>query len=161
MGDSDLIALAAMLVAGLSALLYARHARDEARRANDIALRPLRVEIYQSMKEFAHFCSTYRTLQHVGSVNGTRDLVEHIESFKWEIPTPLTEPTIPPKKTLLVLLIGLPMSIANSRHCFSPTWGHKPLGEPDRLKVRLQVPSALRAPAAGHLKRFRRKKLCR
>lgn len=99
MQDSDLIALAAVLAAVLSAL-YARHARDAARRANNIAvhhnLRPLRLAVYQSMKEFAHYCSTYRTLQQVRAVNGTRDLVEHIESFKWEIDQhgPLAMPDI-------------------------------------------------------------------
>lgn len=88
MQNSDLIAVAALLAALLSAL-YARHARDTARRANDISvhqtLRPLRLAVYQSMKQFSHFCTTYRTLQHVGAVKGARDLVEQIESFKWEI----------------------------------------------------------------------------
>jgi len=88
MPNSDLIAIAAVLAALLSAL-YARHARDVARRANDISiqqtLRSLRLAVYQSMKQFSHFCTTYRTLQHVGAVNGTHDLIEQIESFKWEI----------------------------------------------------------------------------
>lgn len=88
MQTSDLIAFTAVLAALLSAL-YARHARDTARRANDIAvhqnLRPLRLAVYQSMRQFSHFCSTYHTLLHVGAVNGTRDLVAQIDSFKWEI----------------------------------------------------------------------------
>ena len=104
MQNSDLIALAFMLVAVLSAL-YSKHASNAARRANDIAvhqnLRPLRLAVYRSMNDFAHFCSTYRTLQHLKSVNGTRDLVERIESFKWEIGQhgPLKMPSIENKAT--------------------------------------------------------------
>src|SRR3972149_722439 len=64
MQTSDLIALAAVLAALLSAL-YARHARDTARRANDIAI--------------------HQNLRPVGAANGTRYLVAQIDSFKWEI----------------------------------------------------------------------------
>lgn len=102
MQRSDLIALAALLVAAPAAW-YARQARDAARTANDISvhqhLRPLRLAVYQTMNEFAHFCSTYRALQYVKAVNGTRDLVEHIESFKWEIDKygPLAMPDIEKK----------------------------------------------------------------
>ena len=104
MPDSDLIAYAAALVALLSAL-YARHTRDAARRANDIAvqngLRPFRLEVYRSMQDFAQYCSTYRTLWHIGAVKGTRDLVGRIESFKWEIEQqgPLAMPAIETKVT--------------------------------------------------------------
>lgn len=102
MPDSDPIAIAALLAALLSAL-YTRHARDAARRANDISvqqtLRPLRLAVYQTMKQFSHFCTTYRTLQHVGAVYSTRDLVEQIESFKWEIDQhgPLAMPNVEDK----------------------------------------------------------------
>ena len=104
MPDSDLIAYAAALVALLSAL-YARHTRDAARQANDIAfqngLRPFRLEVYRSMQDFAHYCSTYRTLWHLGAVKGTRDLVGRIESFKWEIEHqgPLAMPSVEAKVT--------------------------------------------------------------
>ena len=102
MPDSDLIAFAAVLAALLSAL-YARHARDTAQRANDIAIhqtfRPLRLAVYQNMKEFSRYCSTYRTLLHLGTVNGTRDLVAQIESFKWEVDQhgPLAMPDVEKK----------------------------------------------------------------
>lgn len=102
MPDSDLIAYAAALVALLSAL-YARHTRDATRRANDIAvqngLRPFRLEVYRSMQDFAHYCSTCRTLWHLGAVKGTRDLVGRIESFKWEIEQqgPLAMPSVEAK----------------------------------------------------------------
>lgn len=99
MAVSDLLAGAAALVALLSAL-YARHTRDAARKANEIAvqnsLRPFRLEVYRSMQDFAHYCSTYQTLWHLGAVKGTRDLVGKIESFKWEIEQqgPLAMPTV-------------------------------------------------------------------
>lgn len=102
MQNNDLITIAAVLAALLSAL-YARHARDAARQANDISvhqtLRPLRLAVYQSMKQFSHFCTTYRTLQHVGAVKGTRDLVEQLEIFKWEIDQhgPLAMPDVEDK----------------------------------------------------------------
>ena len=84
----DLLALGALLVAVMSAI-YARHARDAAREANEIArhqtLRPLRVAVYEQMKDFSGFCAKYRTLQTVGAVTGIRDLVERIEDFQWEL----------------------------------------------------------------------------
>lgn len=99
MMDSDLLAIAAALVAFLSAL-YARHTRDAARKANEIAihniLMPLRLEVYRSMQDFAHYCATYRTLWHLGAVKGTRDLVGRIDSFKWEVEQrgPLAMPSV-------------------------------------------------------------------
>lgn len=102
MQDSDLIALAALSIAVLSAL-YARQARDAARRANELTahynLRPLRLVAYKLMKEFIHFCTTYRTLWLPEPVHGTRDLVEHIETFKWEIDRlgPLVMPDVEKK----------------------------------------------------------------
>jgi hypothetical protein len=98
MPNSDLIAIASLLVAILAAV-YARHARNAtqdanriARKANEIAvhnnLKPARLEIYRLMMDFAQYCSTYWTqwtLAHLGPVKGTRELVERIDSFKWEI----------------------------------------------------------------------------
>src|ERR1039457_5485437 len=98
MQNSDLIAIGSALIALLS-VVYARHtgnaaqkANEIARKANDIAvhnsLRPARLEVYRSMMDFAQYCSTYWThwtLEHLGPVKGTRDLVERIDSFKWEI----------------------------------------------------------------------------
>lgn len=102
MPDSDLIAIVSAFVALLSAL-YARHTRDAARRANAIALRnnlrPSRLEVYRSMIDFAHYCSTYWTLVHLGTVKGAGDLVERINSFKWEIEQqgPLNMPAVEAK----------------------------------------------------------------
>ena len=88
MQTSDLIALAAFAVAILSAL-YARIAAGHARRANEIAvqnaLHPHRLAVFTALVDFLHFCSTYRTLQSVGSVAGTGDLVARLDRFKWEI----------------------------------------------------------------------------
>ncbi len=95
MPDSDLIAIASALIALLAAV-YARHTGNAAQKANEIArkaneiavhnsLRPTRLEVYRSMMDFAQYCSTYWTLEHLGPVKGTRNLVERIDSFKWEI----------------------------------------------------------------------------
>jgi hypothetical protein len=85
---TDAIAGGAFLVAILSAI-YARGARLAAERANQIAtresLRPLRLQVYRAMHQFAHYCSTYLTLYHLQQVKGTRDLTDRIDSFKWEI----------------------------------------------------------------------------
>jgi hypothetical protein len=111
MSHSDLITLAAVFVAILSAL-YARQARDAAQRANGIALhnnlRPLRLAAYQSMREFTQFCTTYRTLWQPEPVHGTRNLVEHIETFKWEIDRlgPLAMPDVEKKAVELQNMAG-------------------------------------------------------
>lgn len=85
---TDAIAGAAFLVAILSAM-YARGARLAADRANEIStresLRPLRLQVYRAMFQFAHYCSTYWTLYHLQQVNGTRELTERIDNFKWEV----------------------------------------------------------------------------
>jgi hypothetical protein len=102
MSDSDLIAFAAVLAACLAAL-YARHARDAAHKANELSVywqwRPLRLAVFQSMAQFAQYCSTYVTLHHMKAVNGTRDLVARIDTFKWEIEQhgPLAMPEVEAK----------------------------------------------------------------
>lgn len=99
---SILVSLLACVIALLSAL-YARKSREIAQEANVISvhqnLRPLRLAVYNSMKVYAHYCSTYRTLQCVKAVEGTRDLVERIETLKWEIDNygPLNMPDIEQK----------------------------------------------------------------
>lgn len=99
---SFLVSLLACVIALLSAF-YARKSREIAQEANNIAvhqnLRPLRLAVYNSMKEYAHYCSTYRTLQFVKAVEGTRDLVERIETLKWEIDNygPLNMPDLEKK----------------------------------------------------------------
>jgi len=37
------------------------------------------------MAQFAQYCSMYVSLHHIKAVNGTRDLVARIDTFKWEI----------------------------------------------------------------------------
>lgn len=104
MSVSDLIAIAAFLVASLSAW-YTCDARNAARKANEIAarnsLRPSRLEVYRSMRDFAHYCCTYPTHWHSNPVpvEGTRNLMKQIDSFKWEIEQqgPLAMPTVESK----------------------------------------------------------------
>ena len=88
MSPSDLLAIAAILIAGLAAF-YARGARNVAAKANQITVhesrRPLRLAVFQAMFQFSHYCSTYWTLYHLGAVNKARDLVARIDTFKWEI----------------------------------------------------------------------------
>lgn len=97
-----LVSLLACVIALLSAY-YARKSREIAQEANNISvhqnLRPSRLAVYKLMKEYAHYCSTYRTLQCLKAVEGTRDLVEHIESLKQEIDDygPLKMPDIEKK----------------------------------------------------------------
>jgi len=85
---SDLIALISALLAALAAL-YARWSVNQARRSNEIAMmaeqKPRRLSVYASLRDFLHFCSTYRTMQCMKMVEGTHDLVARIDSFKWEI----------------------------------------------------------------------------
>ncbi len=88
MDSSDLIAMIAVCFAALAAF-YARWAATQARKANEIAiqaeLKPRRLAVYESVTKFLHFCSTYITMQSLKVVQGTRDLVEKIDTFKWEI----------------------------------------------------------------------------
>ena len=88
LSSTDLIALAALSVAGLSAI-YSRRAHKAAERANEIAtresLRPLRLQAFQAMHHFSHYCSTYWTLYHMGEVRRSRELTARINTFKWEI----------------------------------------------------------------------------
>lgn len=85
---TDLIAIAALLVAILSAI-YTRGARDAANRANEISTResrrPLRLQVFQAMHQFSHYCSTYWTLYHMGEVKRSRELTSRIGTFEWEI----------------------------------------------------------------------------
>jgi len=82
---ADLIAMAAVLVAGLSAL-YARRQADEARKsrlsAERGARRPQRLEIYREMEEYCRYCSSYYTAYLQRTVPGTRDLTARIDRLK-------------------------------------------------------------------------------
>ncbi|MCS3902017.1 hypothetical protein J2T55_000009 [Methylohalomonas lacus] len=88
LSPTDFIALAALLVAVLSTI-YSRGARNAAKRANEISTResrrPLRLQVFQAMHHFSHYCSTYWTLYHMGEVRRSRKLAARIDTFKWEI----------------------------------------------------------------------------
>lgn len=97
-----LISLLACTIALLSAC-YSRKSRDIAQKAINISthqnLRPLRLAVYKLMTEYAEYCTSYRTLQHLKQVVGTNDLVERIEAFLWEIDQygPLNMPDVESK----------------------------------------------------------------
>jgi len=82
-----LVSLLACVIALVSAY-YARESRDAAIKANEISIRNIlrsdRITAYGLMKEFSKYCSTYRTLQCIGAVDGTGDLVQRIEELEWE-----------------------------------------------------------------------------
>jgi hypothetical protein len=88
MERSDLIALLAVCFTALAAL-YARWAATQARKTNEISiqaeLKPRRLSVYASVKDFLHFCSTYETMQSLKMVQGTRELVAKIDTFIWEV----------------------------------------------------------------------------
>lgn len=88
MERSDLIALLAVCFAALAAL-YARWAATQVRKANEISiqaeLKPRRLSVYASVKDFLHFCSIYKTMQSLKMVQGTRELVAKIDTFIWEV----------------------------------------------------------------------------
>jgi len=85
---ADLISLAALAVAGLSAI-YARRQSEEARKARlsaqKEARRPQRLEVYRAMQEYCRYCSTYYTAYLSGGTTGTRDLAGQISSFEREM----------------------------------------------------------------------------
>ena len=71
------------------AAIYARWSAKQARISNEITiqseLKPRRLSVYASLKDFLHFCSTYKTMQHLKMVQGTNDLSNKIDTFKWEV----------------------------------------------------------------------------
>lgn len=85
---AEVIALLALLVAVLSAV-YSRGAQNAARRANEISIResrrPLRLQVFQAMHHFSHYCATYWTVYHLGQVRRSRELTARIDTFKWEL----------------------------------------------------------------------------
>lgn len=88
MERSELIALLSVCFAALAAL-YTRWAVTQARRANAIAvqaeLKPRRLSVLTSVKDFLHFCSTYTTMLSLKMVQETRDLSVKIDTFNWEV----------------------------------------------------------------------------
>ena len=84
-----LISLLSCVIALLS-VFYARKSRDIAKQANQIALhndlKPSRLAIYNTLRDFADYCCGYYTLQWcVKAVKGTHDLSNRIVAVKWEL----------------------------------------------------------------------------
>jgi len=81
----------ALLVSILSALIavVAIHRANEANRiageSNKITrhynLRPMRLDACNLIREFAHYCTTYRTLYLQKMVSGTRELMDRRDAF--------------------------------------------------------------------------------
>jgi hypothetical protein len=88
MTRSDLIALLSVCFATLAAL-YARWSANQARISNQITikseLKPRRIAVFASIKDFLHFCSTYKTMQYLNMIQGTNDLTNKIDTFIWEV----------------------------------------------------------------------------
>lgn len=85
------ISIIAVLVAALSAR-YTKRASDEARKANEVsreankiakkqALRADRLALYNLMRDFALYCSTYTTHLSLGNHDGSRDLMIELDRF--------------------------------------------------------------------------------
>lgn len=85
---TDVIAIIAMLISILSAI-YARGQRSAADLANRIAVcesrRPLRLQVFHSMHDFSKYCSSYWWRYRQNEVNRSQELMERIDTFKWEI----------------------------------------------------------------------------
>ena len=84
-----LISLLSCVIALLS-VFYARKSRDIAKQANQIALhndlKPSRLAIYNTLRDFADYFCGYYTLQWcVKAVKGTHDLSNRIVAVKWEL----------------------------------------------------------------------------
>jgi len=96
---SDLIALAAFLVSGLS-VIYARRQAQEAKQSRLAAVResrrPQRIDVLRLMRDFCQYGGSYYTLYCMGAVKGTRDLVAAIDAFKLEVEQhgPLEMPSV-------------------------------------------------------------------
>jgi hypothetical protein len=84
----DKIALLVVCLSALSAE-FARQAAIHAREANDSAvqssMRAERLVIFRAISDFLHYCSSYNTMFSSKMVNGTRDLSDRIDGFKWEV----------------------------------------------------------------------------
>ena len=90
--DMEKLAILTALLSCVIALIsanYARKSRDIANKANDISihhdLKPARLAVYNTLREFANYCCKYYTLQCVGVVKGTNDLSNKIVDLKWEL----------------------------------------------------------------------------
>ncbi len=85
---SDWLSLIAICIATAS-VLYARQLLMEARKAKDAAaqrrFKMLQIAAYYALKNFMGYCASYIKLQSINMVNGSVDLAEKIDEFKWEI----------------------------------------------------------------------------
>lgn len=90
--DMETIALITSLLSCVIALVsafYARKSRDIAKKTNDISmhynLKPTRLAVYNTLRDFADYCCKYYTLICIQAVKGTHELSNRIVELKWEI----------------------------------------------------------------------------
>lgn len=80
-----LVSIVSVVIA-VVAVLRANEANRLSAEANRIAthynLRPMRLNAFNTFKEFAHYCTTYRTLFLQGMVSGTRELMDRRDTFR-------------------------------------------------------------------------------
>lgn len=80
-----LVSIISVLVA-LLAILRANEANRLSAEANKIAshynLRPLRLDACNTLKEFVHYCTAYRTLFLQKMVTGTKELMDSTDRFR-------------------------------------------------------------------------------
>lgn len=87
----DYLALIVSILSALVAvvaILHAKEANRIAKEANGISkhynLRPMRLDACNLLKDFAHYCTTYRTLFLQQMVSGTNELMDRRDAFKAE-----------------------------------------------------------------------------
>lgn len=102
----DYFALIVSILSAVIAVVAIRDAKEANRIANEANritkhynLRPLRLDACNLLKEFAHYCTTYRTLFLQKMVTGTNELMDHRDSFrsKFEAFGPLGMPAVEAK----------------------------------------------------------------
>lgn len=81
---SDVIAILALLFSILS-LVYSYRANIESQKANNLAIYPYRLEVYQIMINFSDYCSKYTTRFHMKEVNYSHELKCEIDKFSADL----------------------------------------------------------------------------
>ena len=106
----DCIALIVSILSTVIAVVAILHAKDAnriAKEANRMTkhynLRPMRLDACNLLKEFAHYCTTYRTLLLQKMVSGTNELMDRRDAFKSKFKAfgPLGMPDVEAKATEL------------------------------------------------------------
>ena len=81
----ETIALLISLLSCLIAVVSASYSRKSREIAIHNDLKPTRLAVYNSLRDFVDYCCKYYTLQCVQAVRGTNDLCNRIAELKWKI----------------------------------------------------------------------------